>query len=244
MKTLRQRVYEDTGYDSLSPFSIARDQRLRLLYEDYVAKKPGSYEALRDFIRDAYVVRGHQWERDGWSADFLEAHAVEVERKMENGGVSFVRWDDGTTSRITAKGTGARLGETKQIWWAHVSLEDKKVSLGGHMTKSKKPRTLPLTNELVEILSALPDKTNWKPVFDVTGLRDAWERAVKKADYPNLVIHDFRRAAIRNMMRAGVQQSVAMKISGHSTIDIFRRYDITDETDLHAAADLIESKRK
>ena len=125
-----------------------------------------------------------------------------------------------------------------------MDLNDKKVSLSGSMTKSKKPRTLPLTSELVEILSALPDKTNWKPVFDVTGLRDAWEKAVKKADFPNLVIHDLRRSAVRNMMRAGVQQSVAMAISGHTTLDIFRRYNITDETDLHRAADLIESHLK
>jgi uncharacterized protein (DUF433 family) len=46
------------------------------------------------------------------------------------------------------------------------------------------------------------------------------------------------------MMRAGVQQVVAMRISGHSTTHIFQRYNIVDETDLHAAADLIESTNK
>jgi len=38
-KTLRQRIFEDTGYDMLSPISIARDQRLRVLYETYTAAK-------------------------------------------------------------------------------------------------------------------------------------------------------------------------------------------------------------
>jgi integrase len=138
--------------------------------------------------------------------------------------------------------TGARLGETKKIWWYYVDLEAKKVTLTGDQTKSKKPRILPLTNELVEILTALPDKSNWLPVFDVTGLRDAWSKAVKAADFPNLVVHDLRRSAVRNMMRAGVQQAVAMKISGHATTHIFQRYNIVDETDLHHAASLIESK--
>lgn len=140
--------------------------------------------------------------------------------------------------------TGARLGETKKIMWADVNLAEKKVSLTGDMTKSKKPRTLPFTNELVEILTALPNKDNWWYVFETKGLRDAWAKAVKAADFPNLVIHDLRRSAVRNMMRAGVQQVVAMRISGHSTTNIFQRYNIVDETDLHAAADLIESKTK
>ena len=103
-KSLRQRIFEDTGYDHLSPISIARDQRLSALYKDYIAGKPGAYEAFRDFIRNEYVARGLQWERQGWSADFLEKYAVEVERNMDSGGVTFVRWDDGSTTHITEEG--------------------------------------------------------------------------------------------------------------------------------------------
>jgi hypothetical protein len=58
-KTLRQRIFEDTGYDMLSPFSIARDQRLRVLYEAYMeakdaTAKEGAYEAFAKFVREEY----------------------------------------------------------------------------------------------------------------------------------------------------------------------------------------------
>ncbi len=60
-------------------------------------------------------------------------------------------------------------------------------------------------------------------------LRRPWTRACRVAGSEGKLLHDFRRTAVRNLIRAGVQQAIAMRITGHKTDSIFRRSLIVDE---------------
>jgi integrase len=71
------------------------------------------------------------------------------------------------------------------------------------------------------------------PILDP---RKAWALACSQAGLPGVLIHDLRRSAVRNMEKASVPRSVAMKITGHKTEAVYRRYAIVNDADLQAAA--------
>ena len=70
--------------------------------------------------------------------------------------------------------------------------------------------------------------------------REAWATACKKAGAEDLLFHDLRRSAVRNLTRAGVPRPQAMAITGHKTESVYVRYDIVDFQDLRDAATKME----
>jgi len=150
---------------------------------------------------------------------------------------------------------GVRVGEAKQIEWSQVSLDEALIRLEGEQTKNEEPRTLPLPDILVKMLKRLPKDG---PVLDATNLRKAWHKACAAAGlgtltevegkpdprYNGLTIHDLRRSAIKNLMKAGVNEKVAMSISGHKTRDVFDRYHIVDTEDVVEAMRRVQKAAK
>ena len=68
----------------------------------------------------------------------------------------------------------------------------------------------------------------------------SWEKACIAAGIPGRIVHDFRRTAVRDLERAGVSRSVAMKLTGHLTEAVYRRYAIVCESDLAEAVSKLQ----
>ena len=138
--------------------------------------------------------------------------------------------------------TGWRKKSIRTVRWADVG--DNVIYLRAENFKTRKPETMPLEGDLLAIIerrrdAAVIKEENKEPRFaefvfhrdgqPIGDFRKAWATACKKADVAGRIFHDFRRTAARNLIEAGVQQAVAMKITGHKTDSMFRRYAIVNE---------------
>jgi integrase len=138
--------------------------------------------------------------------------------------------------------TGWRKGEIINLTWNRVDLREGIVRLEAGETKNDEGRTLYLDPELKKIFDA-----QWKNrrlgcpyVFHrdgtrMQGFRKSWVTACKKIGLGEMLFHDLRRSGVRNLVRSGVPERVAMAISGHKTRSVFERYNIVSPDDLKQA---------
>jgi len=145
---------------------------------------------------------------------------------------------------IWGYGTGMRRGEVLALSWDGYDAETKAVRLSAADAKTGRARMIPLEGlpELAALIKrrlaarqpgcSLIFHRGGKPVGD---FYTTWMRACDRAKIRPFTFHDFRRTAVRNMIRAGVPERVAMEISGHRTRAVFDRYNIVVEKDLSDA---------
>jgi integrase len=132
--------------------------------------------------------------------------------------------------------------------WAH-NIDFKNGEVRLWLSKNDEPRVFPfrLLPELGDLLRAQRQRVTaiekatsqiipsvW--VRDdgsvIKSIRSNWDTACEKAGCPETIGHDFSRTAVRNLENAGVPRSTAMKLTGHKTEAIYRRYAIVSKADL------------
>lgn len=159
---------------------------------------------------------------------------------------------------------GWRKGNMLGLRVGQVDLLNRTIRLDPGTTKNDEGQTVKMTTEVYELLRECvrrkePEdhvftRNDGRPVKDFRG---KWRKACLalglgriesqengRTKYAGLVIHDLRRSAVRNLERSGVPRSVAMRITGHRTESVYRRYAIVSESDLADAALKLERRRE
>ena len=151
--------------------------------------------------------------------------------------------------------SGWRQGAAKKLEWKDIDARARIAHLRIGNSKNKEAWTLPLTGRLWEIIEhrVRCRRLDCPYVFhrggkQIKDFRVSWATACKNSGLiggrAGVIPHDLRRCAARNLARAGVREQVAMRITGHKTASMYRRYRIVDERDLTEATESLEAYLK
>jgi integrase len=141
--------------------------------------------------------------------------------------------------------------EVLKLKWSQVDLDAGVVRLEAHTTKNDDAQPIYLPQVLLDVLEQqwqehLAQYPGCHYVFhrrgnQIISYAKDWQKAVTEAGLKGKIPHDFRRTAVRNLVRAGVPERVAMTITGHKTRSVFERYNIVSEGDLKEAVRKMEN---
>jgi len=142
--------------------------------------------------------------------------------------------------------TGWRRNEILWLPWDEVDWDARMIHLGRERSKNGRGRPRPISSDLEPLMLrrraarivGLPYVFHrGRKKIGITGWRNTFVKARKAAGRPDVLPHDCRRTAVRNLLRCGVPEKVAMELIGHRTRDMIDRYNITSEADIIDAAE-------
>ena len=140
--------------------------------------------------------------------------------------------------------SGWRKQEILGLTWDEIDEAGGVIRLSPARSKTLVGRILPISHPIAEALVRRrarrdPDSPL---VFHRDGIpvrrwRTTWRTACQAAGVPTRFLHDCRRTAARNLIRANVPERVAMLLTGHKSRAIFDRYNIINKQELLEAGD-------
>ena len=138
--------------------------------------------------------------------------------------------------------SGWRKREILELQWREVDAVGQVVRLSPERSKTRVGRVLPIVAPIAAVLARRRAQRQGedplvfrRDAVTVRAWRTAWPEACLRAGVPGRLLHDCRRTAARNLVRAGVSERVAMQLTGHRSRAIFDRYNIVREEELHQA---------
>lgn len=145
---------------------------------------------------------------------------------------------------ITAIDTAMRKSELLKLRWRDIDFLQGSITVLATNTKTEKKRivgmTLRVRSELGQLWDLSPKHLGGL-VFGINSdFKRAWSAAIDEAGCLDLHFHDLRHTAITRMIRAGVQISEAMKISGHTEMKTFQRYVNLTHESVTVSAELLD----
>jgi integrase len=145
---------------------------------------------------------------------------------------------------VIAYHVGLRKGALLRIKWEQVDLASSCIWMQGKKANRKtEPVAVPIYGDMRTYLEMQPRTSEYlfaRGLVPIKDFRMSWSLACRVAGVPGLLFHDLRRTAVRNLRRAGVAESVIMKITGHRTRGVFDRYNIADQSDTLEAGKMAE----
>lgn len=141
--------------------------------------------------------------------------------------------------------------EVLPLQWHQVDLEEGTVTLRAGTTKTDRARIVWLPDDLRAILaqqwqSHVTHYPECPFVFHRNGTRirsfkGAWRAACRAAGLHGKVPHDLRRTGTRMLVRSGIPETVAMRVTGHVDRSVFERYNIVSPGDLQQVARVLST---
>ena len=118
-----------------------------------------------------------------------------------------------------------RLAEQLSLRWENLDLNKRTAFLPAEITKTKRSRTVPLTDKAMAVLKELPRHISGR-VFNMSynNHNRGWRAINKRAGVVGLRWHDLRREATSRMFERGLSITEVQSITGHKTLQMLSTY--------------------
>lgn len=123
---------------------------------------------------------------------------------------------------LCAVTTGLRYGDIFRLDWKQVRLSDRVIQI--KRTKANKALTIRISGSLMAVLSGTPEAKRKGRVFEWTGFRRRWEKALAEAAIDDFRFHDLRHTFASWARQAGADIADICEALGHASITMTMRY--------------------